>query len=200
MREDVFAEPALLALDRETGEVAWQAEDAAGIKSEWANVRSSPAVVGDLLVYGEPYSDRLVAVGIEDGQTRWSVEGGPVLLPSTGPRRRWSAGQVILPRYDGGLYAVALATKTRPGPSTWASRPWTVSSPPSSATTSASRQPQAGASVIASPAVADNGVVIVGHARGLPDGDGRRRVVEPGRRGGRFGLLNSGDSDEQGQR
>ncbi len=165
VREDVFAEPALLALDRETGNVAWQAEDAAGIKSEWGNVRSSPAVVGDLLVYGEPYSDRLVALGIEDGRTRWSVQVGPLCYP------HWSSpavvsGQVILPRYDGGLYAVALATKTKAWSIYLGQQALDGEFPADFGDDFCEWQPKAGASVIASPAVADNGVVVVGTLEG----------------------------------
>jgi outer membrane protein assembly factor BamB len=165
IREDVFAEPALVALDRATGDVAWRAEDAAGIKTEWGNVRSSPAVVGDLLVYGEPYSDRLVAVGIDDGLTRWSVKVGPLCYP------HWSSpavvsGQVILPRWDGGLYAVALATKTTVWSLYLGQQALDGNFPTGYGEGFCDWQPQAGYSVIASPAVADNGVIIVGTLEG----------------------------------
>lgn len=163
--ESVEADPALVALDRETGEVAWWAADAAGIKSEWANVRSSPAVVGDLLVYGETYSDRLVAVGLEDGLTRWSVKVGPYCY------QHWSSpavvgGQVILPRYDGGLYAVALGTKTLAWSLYLGQQALDGEFPAEFGEDFCRQQPMAGASVIASPAVADNGVVVVGTLEG----------------------------------
>jgi len=165
VREDVFAEPALLALDRRTGEVVWRAEDAAGIKAEWGNVRSSPAVVGDLLVYGEPYSEGLVALGVEDGRTRWSVEVGPLCYP------HWSspavvAGQVILPRYDGGLYAVALATKTTAWSIYLGQQALDGEFPAEYGDGFCDWTPQTGTSVIASPAVADNGVIVVGTLEG----------------------------------
>jgi len=165
VREDVFAEPALLALDRATGDLAWRAEDAAGIKSEWGNVRSSPAVVGDLLVYGEPYSDRLVALAVEDGSTLWSVEVGPLCYP------HWSSpavvsGQVILPRFDGGLYAVTLATKTSAWSIYLGQQALDGEFPPEYGDDFCEWVPKAGASVIASPAVADNGVVLVGTLEG----------------------------------
>ena len=49
-------------------------------------------------------------LGIADGQTKWSAEVGPLCYP------HWSSpavvsGLVILPRFDGGLYAVDLATQ-----------------------------------------------------------------------------------------
>jgi outer membrane protein assembly factor BamB len=161
----VYADPALIALDRETGEVVWQAQDAAGIKSEWANVRSSPAVVGDLLVYGETYSDRLVALGIEDGLTRWSVKVGPYCY------QHWSSpavvgDQVILPRYDGGLYAVSLSTKTVAWSLYLGQQALDGEFPPGFGEDFCQQQPQTGASVIASPAVADSGVIVVGTLEG----------------------------------
>jgi outer membrane protein assembly factor BamB len=165
VREDVFADPALVALDRQTGNVAWYAEDAAGIKTEWGNVRSSPAVVGDLLVYGEPYSDRLVAVNIEDGATAWSVKVGPLCYP------HWSSpavvsGQVILPRYDGALYAVALGTRTIAWSIYLGQQALDGEFPASYGDDFCQWTPQAGTSIIASPAVADNGVIVVGTLEG----------------------------------
>jgi outer membrane protein assembly factor BamB len=163
--EDVHADPALMALDRATGDVAWRAQDAAGIKSEWANVRSSPAVVGDLLVYGETYSDRLVAVGIEDGLTRWSVKVGPYCFQHW-PSPAVVSGQVILPRYDGGLYAVALDTKTIAWSIYLGQQALNGEFPADFGEDFCRHQPRSGASVIASPAVADNGVVLVGTLEG----------------------------------
>ena len=52
LREDVFAEPSIIALNKADGSVVWTAEDLAGIKHDWGSIRSSVAVVGDLLVYG----------------------------------------------------------------------------------------------------------------------------------------------------
>lgn len=165
VRDDVYADPALLALDRQTGSVAWRAADAAGIKAEWGNVRSSPAVVGDLLVYGEPYSDRLVAVAVADGRTQWSVKVGPLCYP------HWSSpavvsGQVILPRFDGGLYSVALATRTQAWSIYLGQQTLDGEFPDDFGDDFCEWTPKAGASIIASPAVADNGVVVVGTLEG----------------------------------
>lgn len=108
--ENTYAEPALIALDRSDGSLVWESADAAGIKAEWGNVRSSPAVAGDLLVYGEPYSNLLVAVDLGSGRTRWAAEIGVFCFP------QWSSpavvgDQVIVPRFDGGVYSVSLRTR-----------------------------------------------------------------------------------------
>ena len=201
VREEVFSEPGLVALDRQTGEVAWWATDAAGIKSEWGSVRSSPAVVGNLLVYGEGYSNSLVAVGVDDGETRWAAETGPLCYP------HWSSpavvsGQVTCPASMGrstpsiwrprpspGRSTWARRTAMGPSPSTcpastglstpwtWAPRPWpgrstwarrtaTAPLPPDFDASFCEWQPRTGTSILASPAVAANGVVVVGTLEG----------------------------------
>jgi outer membrane protein assembly factor BamB len=165
VREEVFSEPGLVALDRQTGEVAWWATDAAGIKSEWGSVRSSPAVVGNLLVYGEGYSNSLVAVGVDDGETRWAADTGPLCYP------HWSSpavvsGQVYLPRFDGALYAVDLGTQTLAWSLYLGQKDRDGAFPPDFDASFCEWQPRTGASILASPAVAANGVVVVGTLEG----------------------------------
>ena len=116
LREDTFAEPAITALNKSNGSIlpedgGWQATDAAGIKHDWGSIRSSVAVVGDLLVYGEPYSDRLVGVDITTGETAWDVKTGVYCYPHW-PSPAVVNGQVIIARHDGGLYAVDIETES----------------------------------------------------------------------------------------
>ncbi|MBM3695226.1 MAG: hypothetical protein FJW79_04755 [Actinobacteria bacterium] len=165
VRGDVFGEPGLVALDRVTGEILWRAVDAAGIKSDWANVRSSPAVVGDLLLYGEPYSNRLVALGAADGRTRWSTEVGAYCYPHW-PSPAVVSGRVILPRDDGGLYAVDLATRAEVWAIYLGQQSRNGAFPDDFDDEFCLRQPRVGAALIASPAVANNGVVLVGSLEG----------------------------------
>jgi len=165
VREEVFGEPGLVALDRDTGAVRWWATDAAGIKSEWGSVRSSPAVVGNLLVYGEGYSDKLVALDAGSGQTRWAAVVGPLCYP------HWSSpavvsGQVVLPRFDGGLYAVDLATQELAWSIYLGQEALDGAFPPDYDSGFCEWQPRAGASLLASPAVADNGIILVGSLEG----------------------------------
>jgi len=166
VRSDVNPEPGLVSLDRVSGAVRWRATDAAGIKTEWGNVRSSPAVVGDLLVYGEPYSDSLVTVGIEDGTTRWSVRVGPLCYPHW-PSPAVVSGLAIISRHDGAVYAVDLAT----GAAAWSVYLGSVDAAGSfpdsyEAETFCEWQPAAGYSILASPAVSESGIVIVGTLEG----------------------------------
>ena len=164
LREDTFVEPAIIALRLSDGGREWWAEDKAGIKNEWGSIRSSVAAVGDLLVYGEPYSDRLVALDIETGETAWDVKTGAYCFPHW-PSPAVVSGQVIIARHDGAMYAVDIETQTKvwdiylgndagtfpadfddPGFCEWA--------------------PQTGYSVLASPAVAANGYIVVGTLEG----------------------------------
>jgi outer membrane protein assembly factor BamB len=166
VRADVDPEPALLSLDRTTGNEQWLATDAAGIKTEWGNIRSSPAVVGDLLVYGEPYSDSLVTIGLDDGTTKWAVAVGPLCYPHW-PSPAVVSGQAVVPRHDGGLYAVDLTT----GAAAWSIYLGSLEAggrfPDAyGQETFCEWQPVDGFSVLSSPAVSESGIVVVGTLEG----------------------------------
>lgn len=167
LRDDVYPTPAIMALDKQSGAVRWRAVDVAGIKEEWGNVRSSPALIGTLMVYGETYSNQLVALDVVSGETRWAVEAGPFCYPHW-PSPAITTGQVILARHDGGLYSIdagqgELAWSIYVGddaePGRWPDEyededfcEWT---------------PKSGASVLSSPAIAPDGTVIVASLEGL---------------------------------
>ena len=166
LREDTFIEPAITALNKSDGSIAWQAEDAAGIKHDWGSIRSSVAVVGDLLVFGEPYSDRLVAVDVLTGETMWDVATGAYCYPQW-PSPAVVSGQVILPRHDGGLYAVSVETETP----VWEIFLGDHDSPGAFPAGSdvdgyCDWGPEDGYSILASPAVAPNGYIVVGTLEG----------------------------------
>jgi outer membrane protein assembly factor BamB len=166
VRADVDPEPAFVSLDPASGTVQWRATDAAGIKAEWGNVRSSPAVVGDLLVYGEPYSSSLVAIERDTGATAWAVEVGPLCYPHW-PSVAVVSGQAILARHDGGLYGIDLNT----GTVAWSIYLGSVDASgefPESyeQETFCDWQPAAGFSILASPAVSESGIVVVGTLEG----------------------------------
>lgn len=110
VRDNVEAEPALIALDKEDGTELWRAKDAAGIKTQWANIRSSPAVAGDYVVYGEGYSQDLVVIDMNTGETLWSTQVGEFCYPQW-PSAVINNGVAYLARHDGGLYAVDLSTR-----------------------------------------------------------------------------------------
>jgi outer membrane protein assembly factor BamB len=174
VRDDAYPDPALLALDAATGDLVWRASDTAALKTEWGNVRSSPAILGEVLLYGEPYSSDLVAVGIADGETRWSAEVGPFCYPHW-PSPAVAGTQVVLSRHDGGLYAVDATTgglawsiylgdsaTAGPFPDTYADSDF------------CDWAPKTGYSLLASPAISPDGIIVVGSLEGFLYGVGDR--------------------------
>lgn len=164
MPNEVSPEPALMALDASTGALVWRATDEAGIKTEWANVRSSPAAVGDLLVYGEGYSGALVGVAAVDGSTQWAIDVGPY-CSTHWPSPAVASGQVILARQDGAVYGIDL----RSGTVTWSLYLGDGSAAgafPATFTQTGFCDAAIGFAVQASPAVSQDGMVVVGTLEG----------------------------------
>ncbi len=165
LREDVYAEPALMALDKETGEVIWRARDAAGIKTQWANVRSSPAVVGDFVVYGEGYSEQLVVLDLATGETAWSLPVGEFCYPHW-PSPAVNNGIAYLARHDGALYAVNLKTQEIEWSIYLGDAEGTGAFPADYGIGFCDWGPESGHSILASPAVSPEGVIVVGSLEG----------------------------------
>lgn len=93
--------PALLAVARKNGTSQWMARG----PGEWGNVRSTPALVGDLLVYAEPYSGDVVAVSSTNGRVVYRRTVGSCYFP------QWSSPAaasdvVYVMRFDGVIHAL----------------------------------------------------------------------------------------------
>lgn len=167
VRVDVYAEPAVVALDRTTGEPEWEAIDVANIKTgDWANIRSSVAVAGEVVVFGEAYSDFLVGLDLVTGQTRWHKKAGSYCLPHW-PSPAISGGWVIVPRDDGGLYAVNLADRTE----TWEIYLGNVKNQPNGNFPAGfnddfCEESESGYPILSSPAISPDGIIIVGTLEG----------------------------------
>jgi outer membrane protein assembly factor BamB len=181
VRPDTFAEPGLMALDKETGELLWASVDRAALKREWANLRSSPAIAGDYIVFGEGYSNQMVVVDRLTGSTLWSVPAGSFCFPHW-PSPVVNNGIVYLPRHDGGLYAIDLETREI----TWQIYLGDVDGdgrtgafPPTFDNSDFCQWgPANGNSILASPAVAPDGTIVIGTLEGYmvaigdPDAEG----------------------------
>lgn len=163
--DDTYIDPAMVALHISDGRVIWEASDTAGIKSEWGNVRSSPAVVGGLLLYGEPYGDSLVAIDVANGETQWAVAAGAFCYPHW-PSPAVVGDQVILPRHDGGVYAVSLPTQEVAWGIFVGSSESTGAFPDGYPENFCEWQPEAAFSVLSSPAVGPDGTIVVGTLEG----------------------------------
>lgn len=166
VRDDFADRPALIALQKETGNLRWQALDAADVKEDWANVRSSPAIVGGLAIYGEAYSTGVVAVDVASGETRWITDLGAICFPHW-PSPAVVAGQVVIPRHDGALYAIDAAS----GRVAWSIYLGDTAQegafPEGYDDEFCQSRPRTGWSILSSPAISEDGVVYVGTLEGM---------------------------------
>lgn len=164
VRSDVFAEPAIMALDKATGDEVWRSQDTASLKFEWANVRSSPAVAGEYLVYAEGYSNLLTLIDLETGNTVRSIETGPLCFPHW-PSVAVNNGYAYVARHDGGLYAVDLEAQD-------SELAWEIYLGVAGGTGAFPEDhacewgPETGFSILASPAVSPEGLIVVGTLEG----------------------------------
>ena len=176
VRDDAYPNPAVVALDKTDGSLRWRAADTAGLKEEWGNVRSSPAVLGEVLLYGEPYSAGIVAIGLDDGETRWATDVGPYCFPHW-PSPAVAGRHILITRHDGALYAVDAET-AQPAWSIYLGQGEADGEFPDGYGPGGGFcdwAPTEGASVLASPAVAESGIVVVGSLEGFIFGIGDRR-------------------------
>lgn len=165
-RDTYYATPAVLALDRQSGKLAWLAQGK-GV-SDWGNVRMTPALSGGALVWPEAYSGDVVGLDAASGKVRFRSEAGACFFPSWASPA--SARDVVyVPRFDGSLYAVSAVSGTvlwqvylgeehRVG----------VGAPPKGGPLpSCAWDVPSGGSLYSPPAIADDGTVIVGSGEGF---------------------------------
>jgi eukaryotic-like serine/threonine-protein kinase len=154
-------QPGVLALDKRTGRVRWRAKG----PGDWGNVRTTPVLVGGLLIWGEPYSGDVAAVHANTGRMAYRATIGPCYFP------QWAspaaAGDVVyLPRFDGSLYALRAAS----GKVLWqiylgeAAR--AGSARPASPPDRCEWQVPSGDSLYAPIAIAEDGTLLVGSGEG----------------------------------
>ncbi len=167
VRGDVFGDPGLRALDKNTGEQIWASEDTASIKNNWANIRSSPAIAGDYIVFGEGYSSELIVPDLKTGETLWSADTGAECFPQW-PSAVINSGVAYLARHDGGLYAVDLQARELSWSIYLGDAGGTGAFPADFGEPNFCQWgPTTGHSILGSPAVASNGVVVVGTLEGF---------------------------------
>jgi outer membrane protein assembly factor BamB len=163
-RDTYYEEPAFVAFDTATGESAWQATNPRDLGGGWANIRSSPALVDGTLVWGEPYSNRVVMADASTGEVLRSTPTGRCMFEHW-PSPATAGGVIYLPRHDGGFYALDVAS----GALRWSlylgdSRLPPAPFPSKLRETSWDRcawEPPVGHPIYASPAIGDDGTVFV---------------------------------------
>lgn len=164
VRDTTYPSPAVLALSQKDGAVIWYASNPQGLEGGWANIRASVAVSGDLIFWGEAYSDRLVAASVSSGQVRWSAQSGPCFF------RQWGSpivvgDVVVIGRIDGALHAHDVVS----GDALWEYSLANHGDPgvqESFGSNQCSHKNDDGFSILATPAVSESGVVVVGTEEG----------------------------------
>jgi len=167
-RDTYYEHPAIIALSKRSGVVLWKAS-AQG--SDWGNIRATPALAGETLVYAEPYSGDVVGIASRTGKVRYRKTVGPCFFP------QWAApaaarGTVYVPRFDGALYAVNAAE----GKLLWQLYLGEASLVGSALPPAFSQAPHGqgscawdvpvGAPLYAPPAIAEDGTLLVGSGEG----------------------------------
>lgn len=163
-RDTYYDHPAFVALDARTGREKWRARDRS--KEHWGNIRSTPALVDDLLVYAEPYSGDVAAIEVSTGRVRYRRTVGACHFPQYASAA--AAGDVVyVPRFDGVLNAVEAAT----GNVLWRfylgdARNVGMRPAPRGGRTGCSWEVGSGSPLYAPVAIAADGTVIVGNGEG----------------------------------
>ncbi len=93
--------PALLALDRFDGTMAWRAR----APGRWIGIEASPALSETTLVYAEADSGDVVGISVRDGSRVYRRTVGPCFDRQLGGAAT-AGGVAYLPRYGGTVYAV----------------------------------------------------------------------------------------------
>jgi cell division protein FtsI/penicillin-binding protein 2 len=149
--------PAVTALDRYVGSLAWQSTDPNQVAESFASLRNSPARYGDSLIFASSLSEGVQALDATTGQAIWASRSGLRC------ERQWASpvvvnGLVLLPRPDGALHAYDATD----GATMWRMAPAPPGGTPRLAVcTGDGQQIQDGFELQASVAVAPDGTIIV---------------------------------------
>lgn len=160
IRDTSYAVPALFALDKYIGSIRWVGSDPDSVLDGWGNLRSSPAVIGDELVFAHPTFAGVVGVDTEDGTASWAIAGG-ALCHAHWPSPAGSGITIVVPQHDGGLYAFDIAA----GELAWSL--YLGAAAIDGAFPVTINQCLDETSIQASPAISPDGSIIVGTAEGF---------------------------------
>lgn len=168
VRDTTYPQPALTTFDTANGQRSWDSSNPRGLRGGWGNIRSSPAVWNGVMIWGEPYSNRIVGGLAQTGEVRWSTTAGACFFPHYSSPAI-ASGTAYVGRFDGGLYAFDATS----GDESWrlylGQHDKTGSFPDSLTDVFWDRclwEPEVGQPIFASPAVAADGTIVIGTGEG----------------------------------
>lgn len=167
VRDTGYQSPALTSFDLKMGHRGWDGSNTLGLSGIWGNIRSSPAVWNDVMIWGEPYSNRIIGGRTTTGEVIWNAPSGACFFPHYSSPAI-ASGTAYVGRTDGGLYAIDAAT----GNEVWSLYLGQVlkrGAFPGELLDfgqSCEWEPGVGSSIFASPAVAADGTIVIGTTEG----------------------------------
>lgn len=106
VRDTYYDKPAIVSLDLSQKKAeTWRASDPSQVLKSWGNIRSTPILFQDTLLFSAAYSRSLVSVSAKDGHALWEVSVGDEMFPQW-PQPVLSGTIAIIPRHDGTVYGV----------------------------------------------------------------------------------------------
>jgi outer membrane protein assembly factor BamB len=111
VRGTYYSYPAVMAFDADLSNVLWVGTSF-GKRSDFGNIRFSPAHYADKLIFGDPYSNRIYALSESTGSRVWVNELGQKMF------QHWSSpvvrnDNVFVARHDGLLHKLRASDGTR---------------------------------------------------------------------------------------
>jgi len=112
VRQTYYDYPALLSLDENSLELQWIATDPLGRVGGFGNIRSAPAAYNDLVISGNPYSNKIFAISANDGGVVWETTLGQSMF------QHWSSpvvqdDAVFVARHDGFIHRLKASDGSR---------------------------------------------------------------------------------------
>lgn len=111
-RQTYYSYPAIISINKITGEINWFANDNKNLSNHYGNIRTELVEFNNQIIFIHPYSNELVGISKNNGEVQWVTKLG------RGMFQQWSSPivykeNIYIARHDGYLYKVNGKTKQR---------------------------------------------------------------------------------------
>lgn len=111
-RDTYYQAPPLVAIDLDSHSVQWEASNTGAVIDHFGNLRGSPIIVNDEIIFAAAYSKHLCALSPASGQLLWNIELGQEMFEQwSGPVA--SGENVFIGCHDGYLHKVNAKDRQR---------------------------------------------------------------------------------------